>query len=110
MDAPLPTAMSVEDLNQWRAQQRPYALLDVREPRELAVCSIAGALHVPMQQVPERLKDLPHDVPLVVMCHHGMRSRMVTQFLRGQGYANAINLEGGIDAWAALVEPGMARY
>ncbi len=110
MDAPLPTAMSVESLHAWRQAASPHTVLDVREPRELAVCAVEGALHVPMQEIPARLAELPRDQPLVVMCHHGMRSRMVTQFLRGQGFANAINLEGGIDAWATLIEPGMARY
>jgi len=110
VDVPLPTAMSVETLKTWRDSATPHALLDVREARELAVCAVSGALHVPMQEVPARLQDLPRDLPLVVMCHHGMRSRMVMQFLRNQGFANAINLEGGIDAWAALIEPGMARY
>lgn len=85
-------------------------LLDVREPHEVAICKVAGSVDIPMQQVPQRLAELPKDGAIVVMCHHGGRSRMVTNFLRQNGYGNALNLTGGIDAWAQAVEPGMARY
>ncbi len=87
-----------------------HILLDVREPHELAICKVEGSVDIPMQQVPQRLGDLPKDGTIVVMCHHGGRSRMVTNFLRQNGYAGAINLKGGIDAWAQIIEPGMARY
>jgi sulfur-carrier protein adenylyltransferase/sulfurtransferase len=91
------------------APQR-FLLLDVREPHELAICRIAGAVHLPMRQVSARLHELPRDRRLLVICHHGGRSRQVTQFLRQQGFATATNIEGGIDAWAQRVDPAMARY
>jgi rhodanese-related sulfurtransferase len=63
-----------------------------------------------MQEIAGRLDELPRDQAVVVMCHHGMRSRMVAQFLRSRGFAAAINLDGGIDAWAGRIDPDMQRY
>lgn len=85
-------------------------LLDVREGWEVALCAIAGSRHIPMNDVPERADELPRDRALVVVCHHGTRSMQVAQWLRAQGFENAINLDGGIDQWARTVEPGMATY
>lgn len=85
-------------------------LLDVREEWEVNLCAIAGSRHIPMNEVPERVDELPREGALVVVCHHGMRSMQVAQWLRAQGFDNAINLDGGIDQWARLVEPAMATY
>jgi rhodanese-related sulfurtransferase len=63
-----------------------------------------------MRQIPGHIADLPRDHPLVILCHHGNRSSMVADFLRGNGFENVFNLAGGIDAWAQVIEPEMARY
>lgn len=102
--------IDVTTLAHLRRDGTPHTILDVREPQEVAVCSIAGSLYVPMQQVPRQLGKLPQDRPLVVLCHHGVRSATVTAYLQQNGFANALNLAGGIDAWARLVETGMPRY
>jgi rhodanese-related sulfurtransferase len=57
-----------------------------------------------------RIDEIPRDKPLVVMCHHGGRSERVAQFLEANGYDNAINLTGGIDAWSTSVDPAVPRY
>lgn len=85
-------------------------ILDVREPHELEICAVAGAEHVPMRQIPERIATLPRDKHLLVLCHVGGRSLRVTHFLRQQGFAAVSNIAGGIDAWATEIEPGMQRY
>jgi adenylyltransferase/sulfurtransferase len=85
-------------------------LLDVREPFEVAVCAIPGSRLVPMRQIPENLATLPRDQPILVLCHHGVRSLRVTQYLRAQGFDQATNIAGGIDAWAQVVDPSLARY
>jgi adenylyltransferase/sulfurtransferase len=85
-------------------------LLDVREPDEWDICHVAGARHLPMGRVAEALATLPADRPLLVLCHHGGRSRRVTEFLRQRGFPNAGNVRGGIDAWARGVDPSLARY
>ena len=102
--------IDVDTLTRLRQEAEPPVVLDVREPRELAVCALPGALHIPMGEIPARMGELPADRELVVMCHHGMRSMQVTQFLRHMGFEHVRNLAGGIDAWAARVDPDMPRY
>jgi len=84
-------------------------LIDVREPWEAEVCSIAGGTLLPMGSLPRRLQDIPPERPVALYCHHGVRSLMAAQFLAGYGF-DALSLAGGIERWAADVEPGMARY
>lgn len=85
-------------------------LLDVREPWELKIAAVPGALHIPMQDVPDRLAELDHDADLVVFCHHGNRSRVVARYLEQNGFDRVFNLAGGIEAWARQIAPDMAEY
>jgi rhodanese-related sulfurtransferase len=85
-------------------------LLDVREPAELAVSSLPGATAIPMRDLPAALEQLPRDRDILVLCHHGGRSAMVTRFLRAQGFARATNVAGGINAWSEQVDPELPRY
>jgi rhodanese-related sulfurtransferase len=85
-------------------------LLDVREPWEYAQVHVEGSRHIPMAQIPERLGELDPKTRFVVMCHHGGRSQQVALFLTSKGYGQVANLAGGIDAWAELVDPNLARY
>jgi rhodanese-related sulfurtransferase len=103
-------AISVRDLADMQAAGKEHAVLDVREARELDVCRLDGALHIPMAEVPARAEELPTDRPLVVVCHHGARSQMIVDFLRGAGFDNAVNLDGGVDAWACDIDQSMPRY
>ena len=83
-------------------------LLDVREEDEWAAGHIAGALHVPMMQLPQRLQfdpgPLTPDAPIVVVCKVGGRSAQVTAWLRHHGY-DATNLAGGMYGWEAAGRP-----
>lgn len=85
-------------------------LLDVREPFELEICRIGNAHHVPMRRIPEALAELPRDRHLLVLCHHGGRSRRVMEYLRDHGFAAVSNISGGINAWAEEIDPSLARY
>jgi rhodanese-related sulfurtransferase len=85
-------------------------LLDVREHDELAIAAVDGALHIPMREVPAKIADLDSGKPLVVMCHSGVRSRRVAEFLQGNGFTNVFNLEGGIDAWSTQIDSRVPRY
>ncbi len=102
--------MSVETLDEWRRAGTPHAVIDVREPWELEICSISDAVAIPLGQIPGRHAEVPRDRPVVLVCHHGMRSAQATAWLRRAGLDNAINLEGGIDAWARAIETEMATY
>ena len=77
-------------------------LLDVREPDEWAAGHIPGAVHLPMMEVPARIAEVPVDGDVVVVCRSGVRSAQVVAYLRGHGWDNVRNLDGGMQAWAFL--------
>lgn len=106
----MPLEISVQDLDARRTAGEPLVILDVREPQELAICKIEGSLDIPMQSIPSNIDKLDKSTPLVVVCHSGMRSMQVTQWLRQNGYENAANLRGGVDSWAREIDPSMATY
>ena len=85
-------------------------LLDVREPFERTLASIEPSLHIPMNDVPGRLVEIPRDREVVVYCHTGGRSMMVASYLVGEGFPSVANLSGGIDAWSRRVDPSLPRY
>lgn len=93
-----------------RDSKDPPLLLDVREPWEFGICRIDGARSLPMRQIPAALGELDRDRELVVICHHGIRSRQVALYLEQRGFTRVVNLNGGVDAWAREVDPGMAIY
>jgi rhodanese-related sulfurtransferase len=108
----IPELSPTEFANRWPDYARgdDVVLLDVREHDELAVAAVAGALHIPMREVPGRLADLDTQKPLVVMCHSGGRSRRVAEYLLGQGFTTVFNLRGGIDAWSTQLDSQIPRY
>ena len=75
-------------------------VLDVREPHEWAQAHVAGALHIPLMELPHRLDELPTDDQLLVVCHVGARSAQAVQYLLAQG-RDAVNLDGGLLEWHA---------
>lgn len=93
-----------------RDNNEDVIFLDVREDSELEICRIEDALHIPMNEIPERCEALPLDRPLVVFCHHGMRSMNVLHYLESRGFENVINMGGGIHAWATEVNTSVGHY
>ena len=88
-------------------------LIDVREPGEHAIASLAGAELIPMNTVPERLQHLDalaDETPLIVFCHHGVRSLMVVNWLRKQGVDQCWSMSGGIDQWSDEIDRSVPRY
>lgn len=98
-------SITVEELKERRESGASFVLLDVREPGEIAASSLSGSLNIPMGQVERRLRELPKDREIVVMCRSGGRSAHVTATLNKLGYKNAVNLTGGISAWARRIDP-----
>lgn len=102
--------ISPEALAGWRADGKRHVLIDVREPYEFGICEMGGEL-IPEATVPERLSDVPRDVPVVFHCRSGIRSARVIRLLEDtHGYKNLVNLEGGILAFQEKVAPELARY
>jgi len=85
-------------------------VLDVREPEELQLACLPSVVHIPMGEIPGRLHELDPEKDIVVVCHHGIRSASVAQFLAQRDFERVANLDGGIDAWSLSVDPIVPRY
>lgn len=93
-------------------------LVDCRTEEERAIARIEGAEHVPMERVPEWIEDLLEaqaeaadpPAPIVVHCHHGVRSLQVVGLLQAAGFADARSMAGGIHLWSLAVDPAVATY
>jgi sulfur-carrier protein adenylyltransferase/sulfurtransferase len=82
-------------------------VIDIREPRELAVGLLAGAIPVPMTELPRRIEDIAPDreTPIVLYCAVGERSAIAAADLEDAGYSNVTSLAGGIKRWMDLGLP-----
>ncbi len=93
-------------------------LLDVRETWEFSTAAVQplstapafDVLSMPMQEIPQRMAELPTDRPIACLCHHGIRSQRVAQFLAQNGFEHVVNIAGGIDAWSAELDPAVPHY
>ncbi|MGH8831285.1 MAG: rhodanese-like domain-containing protein [Polaromonas sp.] len=116
--------VSPSDFAAWRDNARAAApaslplVLDVREPWELLTASVKEEgftlLHIPMREIPARLAELQSaqgtGQPIACLCHHGMRSLQVANYLMQSGFTEVVNLQGGIDAWSQQVDPSVPLY
>ena len=112
MSEPVVPEISVAKASGLLRGPNPPRLIDVREPAEWTVARIPGAELLPLSQWPalalETLTDKSQ--PLLIQCHHGGRSARATAWLLDQGFENATNLAGGIDAWSVEIDPSVPRY
>jgi len=98
---------------------RSPVLIDVREPDEWRICTLGGAIEIPLGEVGERAEEVLDlledegrgpDEPVIVYCHHGVRSLTGAALLQAAGVRGARSLAGGIDLWAVAVDPSVVRY
>ena len=109
---------SVQQVGQMLQDDPQLLLLDVRETQELALANLGPTVvHAPMSELAARgLAALPEEVmadkaaEIIVFCHHGVRSAQVTAWLRQNGFSSAMNMDGGIDAFATLVDASVGVY
>jgi molybdopterin/thiamine biosynthesis adenylyltransferase/rhodanese-related sulfurtransferase/molybdopterin converting factor small subunit len=87
-----------------------FVILDVREPHEVQICRIEGAVVIPLGQLPGRVQELDRNRELVVHCRSGARSAQAVTLLQRQGFDKAVNLKGGILAWIDKVDPSQPKY
>lgn len=102
--------MAPRDLAKRLLSGADLVVVDVREKEELAICSIDGARHVPLGELPQRMSELDPARPTVCVCHHGVRSSHAAHYLAENGFDLLYNLSGGVDRWATEVDESMARY
>jgi len=110
----IPT-ISVEELAARLTEGREnLQLVDVREPLEVRLASIEGFEVFPLSEFAEWSgqihEKLDAEKETLVLCHHGMRSAQMCQWLTEQGFSNVKNIVGGIDAYSAIVDPKVPRY
>ncbi|MEO6324065.1 MAG: rhodanese-like domain-containing protein [Thermoanaerobaculia bacterium] len=103
--------MTVEELKARYDAGTTPVVLDVREPHELGIAKYPmEVVHIPLGKLPLRFGELPSGVEIVCACRSGSRSAHAVQFLKQQGFDQAVNLEGGILAWSARIDPSVPRY
>jgi len=94
-----------------RDRRDSFRLIDVREPYEVRISSLPGSEEIPMRSIPSHIQSLEADgTPIIVICHHGVRSLQVVCWLREQGVENCLSLAGGIDRWSQEIDPEIPRY
>lgn len=102
--------LTPQQLQQWQAENHHFVLLDVREDKEVNIAALPHHIHIAMNLIPLRHNELPDDQPIVVYCHHGVRSMQVAQFLVQTGFDDVYSLAGGIDAWSKEIDPTLPQY
>jgi rhodanese-related sulfurtransferase len=106
----LPEEISPQELKARLDRGDRPVLLDVRQKWETEICTLEGAVNIPIEEIEQRGVELDPDAEIVVYCHHGIRSAAVAHYLAGRGFGKLKNLTGGIAYWGATVDPTMSRY
>ena len=107
----LPGQLTPAEVRARLAAGEELSLLDVREEEELERALLpCPHVHLPMGELTVRVGELDPEARWVVVCHHGIRSAHVANFLVSQDFSWVMNLRGGIDAWSRDVDPTIPRY
>ncbi len=113
MAAPNSLEMTPQEVQSLQNENKPFVLIDVREPNEWAISRLEGATLLPMNTVPANLQTIETQAdenPLVVYCHHGVRSLHVVAWLREHGVENCWSMSGGIDRWSREIDSSVPLY
>jgi len=102
--------VTVEELKVFIDNNEGVFVLDVREPQEHQICSIPGAVLIPLGELPNRVNELGGHEDMVVHCKSGVRSAKAVKILHDAGFKKAKNLSGGILRWIDVVDPSMPKY
>jgi sulfur-carrier protein adenylyltransferase/sulfurtransferase len=100
--------ISAAELAERLAGAGDVVVVDVREPYEWAAGHLEQAKHIPLQQVPSRIEEIPRDAEIVMVCRSGGRSANAQQYLMSRGYTRVKNLVGGMMAWKREVDPAIS--
>lgn len=90
----------------------PVVLVDVRMPEEHAHARLPNSQLIPLPELMSRVGEVEPDagVPVVVYCHHGIRSLTGAALLERAGLPEVYSLSGGIEAWSVQIDPSVPRY
>lgn len=107
----VPLQITPREVKQRLDNGEKLRLVDVRETFEFRQARIEGSELIPMRTVPQALSTLEGETaPVIVFCHHGMRSLQIVNWLREQGVESCSSMEGGIDRWSLEIDPAVPRY
>jgi rhodanese-related sulfurtransferase len=108
------TEITVTELAARMAADPAPQLVDVREPHEVEMAYVAGFTNLPLSTASDWTQRihtlLDAERETLVLCHHGMRSAQMCQWLVAQGFTNVKNISGGIDAYSVAVDANVPRY
>jgi len=102
--------ITVHELNKLLELDKKIQILDIREDSERDLASLKGTMHIKLNEIAKRYQEIDKNKNVFVMCHTGTRSQAVVKWLKSQGYNYPVNVLGGIDAWAALIDRTIRRY
>ena len=102
--------ITVHELSKLLELDKKIQILDIREDSERDLASLKGTIHIKLNEIAKRYQEIDKNKNVFVMCHTGTRSQAVVKWLKSQGYNYPVNVLGGIDAWAALIDRTIRRY
>ena len=110
MDLYKSSEITVQRLNELWEENKKIQIIDIREDTERDHAFVKGTIHMKLTEISKRHTELDKNKNIFVMCHTGTRSQTVCKWLKEQGYNHCVNVLGGIDAWAALIDRSIRRY
>jgi rhodanese-related sulfurtransferase len=103
--------ITVTELKSQLDRGEDIQLIDVREAEEYEICHLPASILIPLSEIPKSQARIAAGKPVVVLCHHGLRSAQAIKYLQhALGHTHLLNLKGGIHAWALQVDPQMRVY
>ena len=102
--------IKVSELQEKITNKEDFILLDVRNIQEVLFSKIEGSVHIPMNEIQNRLDELDLNKEIIVQCKSGKRSAKVCEYLMMKNYTKVKNLSGGIIAWSKEIDPSIIVY
>jgi len=106
--------VDVQVVKDMMSNDKPFKLIDVREPSEYDICKIEGATLIPLGQIQEKnpanLNGFGKDEEIVLHCKAGVRSMKALKAMQEMGYTNLKSMRGGIDEWSVKIDSSVPRY
>ncbi|MDI9347746.1 MAG: rhodanese-like domain-containing protein [Methylacidiphilales bacterium] len=102
--------ISVTELQKLLQTNKQIVLLDVRHAWEREECCIPNDTHIPLAELESKSASMLKDIPIIVYCHHGMRSKQAVAVLLDLGFQQVSSLDGGIHEWSNKIDPSIGQY
>ncbi|MGR5178553.1 thiosulfate sulfurtransferase GlpE [Vibrio parahaemolyticus] len=91
--------IDVSGAHQLLQNNQEARLVDIRDPQSFTVAHAAGAFHLTNDTIVDFMQQVEFDVPVLVMCYHGVSSQGAAQYLLNQGFEQVYSVDGGFEAW-----------